>query len=437
MLQLSERDAAESLVAKARERFGHGELPAKIFNHPELHALEMERIFAKAWIFLGHESEIPNPGDFVRRSIAEDEFIVVRDASGIVRVLFNSCRHRGMKVCQAEMGNAAQFRCPYHGWVYRNTGALVGVPHEAEIYGKAELDKASSGLMPAPQSDSFRGWIFATLDRNAPPLLEYLGDMVWYLDYYTNKSPAGVGVIGAPQRWIVRANWKLGSANFISDGYHTSTTHFSVVKVGTIPGPAHFLLDGVQAFAGAGGLGFRRLPPGSGTTRGYPEHIMQRFDERHQQVIANGFFPSHGSIFPNLSFLAAAAIIREGQPPVPYFTLRVWQPIAPDAIEVLSWLLIEKDAPEALKRASYEAYVLSFGSSGILEQDDAENWSSITASARSRSAHDQHLNYRMGTNLLKPMTDWPGPGKAYSLDYTEANERGFYDLWLRHMEQRG
>ena len=81
MLQLSERGAAESLVAKARERFGHGELPAKIFNHPELHALEMERIFAKAWVFLGHESEIPNPGDFVRRSIAEDEFIVVRDAS--------------------------------------------------------------------------------------------------------------------------------------------------------------------------------------------------------------------------------------------------------------------------------------------------------------------------------------------------------------------
>ena len=436
MQQLAPDQSAEFLLANAREKFSDGTLPAKVFNHPGLHALEIERIFNKAWIFLGHETEIPNPGDYVLRNIANDEFIVVRDASGKVRVLLNSCRHRGMKVCNASMGNAAYFTCPYHGWGYKNTGELSAVPHEKEIYGERELDKAASGLLPAPKSDIFRGWIFASLNRDAPSLQDYLGDMLWYLDFYTNKSPAGLTVVGAPQRWLVHANWKLGAANFIGDGYHTSTSHLSAVKVGTIPGPAHFLLDGVQVTAGAGGLGFRKMPPGTGATRGYPDNIMKQFDEKHQEVIKRGYFPSHGGIFPNFSFLAAAAIINAGQPPTPYFTVRVWHPIASDTIEVWSWLLIEKDAPEALKQASYASYVFSFGSSGTLEQDDTENWTSITASARSHSANDQHLNYRMGTNLLQPIADWPGPGKAYPLDYTEANERAFYGTWLRYMEQR-
>jgi len=436
MAAVLEDRTGDRLVAEARKTLREGRMPAKIFNHPGLHELELERIFARAWIFLGHESEIPKPGDYMLRHIADDEFIVVRDAAGAVRVLFNSCRHRGMRICQAEMGNTSHFRCPYHGWVYKNSGELAGVPHESEIYAAAELDKTQFGLLPAPRTDSYRGWIFASLDPQAPELKEYLGDMLWYLEFYTNKSDAGLAVVGAPQRWVVHANWKLGSSNFIGDGYHTSTTHFSAVKVGIIPGPAHFLLDGVQVTAGIGGVGFRRMAPGSGATRGYPEHITKRFDEAHRRVVDQGCFPSHGTIFPNLSFLAAATVTSADQPPVPYFTLRVWQPIAHDAIEVWSWFLIDKDAPEPFKRASYDSYVLSFGSSGMLEQDDTENWTSITRSARGRMAHRQHLSYAMGASSLKPIADWPGPGKAYPLDYTEANERAFYETWLSYMEQR-
>jgi PAH dioxygenase large subunit len=435
MAAVLESRSADRLVAEARSTLRDGRLPAKVFNHPALHQLELERIFGRAWIFLAHETEIPKPGDYVLRHIADDEFIVVRDASNQIRVLFNSCRHRGMRVCQAEIGNALTFRCPYHGWVYKNSGELSGVPHQEQIYGAAELNRAELGLLRAPKSDSHRGWIFASLDDQAPPLKEYLGDMLWYLDFYTNKSEAGLTVVGAPQRWVVNANWKLGASNFIGDGYHTTTTHFSAVKIGIIPGPAHFLLDGVQVTAGVGGVGFRKMAPGSGSTRGYPESILSRFDAAHREVIEQGCFPSHGTIFPNLSFLAAATVTAADKPPVPYFTVRIWQPIAHDAIEVWSWLLIDKEAPEAFKRASYDSYVLSFGSSGLLEQDDTENWTSITRSARGRMAHGQHLSYAMGASSLKPMADWPGPGKAYPLDYTEANERAYYETWLRYMEQ--
>lgn len=436
MAAVLEDRTADRLVVEARKALREGYLPAKIFNHPGLHQLELERVFSRAWIFLAHESEIPKPGDYVLRHIADDEFIVVRDAAGAVRVLFNSCRHRGMRICQAEMGNALTFRCPYHGWVYKNTGELSGVPYQEQVYGAAEVDKANFGLLPAPKSDGYRGWIFASLDAEAPPLATYLGDMLWYLEFYTNKSDAGLCVVGAPQRWVVHANWKLGAGNFIGDGYHTSTTHFSAVKIGIVPGPADFLREGVQVAAGAGGVGFRRMQPGSGPSRGYPDQIVSRWDEPHRKVIDDGCFPSHGTIFPNLSFLAAATIVAGDNRPVPYFTLRVWQPISHDAIEVWSWLLIDKEAPEAFKRASYDAYVLSFGSSGLLEQDDTENWTSITRSARGLMAHRQHLSYTMGASSLPPMTDWPGPGKAYPLDYTEANERAFYETWLHYMESR-
>ncbi|TFY99793.1 aromatic ring-hydroxylating dioxygenase subunit alpha [Ramlibacter rhizophilus] len=434
-MAIMDTNSGEQLVAQAQALLAHGRLPAKVFSDPALHQLEVERIFGRAWIFLAHETEIPAPGDYVMRHIVDDEFIVVRDDEGGVRVLFNSCRHRGMRVAQAGCGHAKTFRCPYHGWVYRNDGRLQGVPYENRIYGPGEIKKEEMGLLAAPRSESWNGMIFASLSSDGPTLTEFLGNMAFYLEFYTRKSEAGLQVVGEPQRWVVRANWKLGASNFIGDGYHTSTTHFSTVKVGVLPGSADFLIDGVQVDADSGGLGFRRMPPGTGSTRGYGPEVMARFEPAHRAILESGCFPSHGTVFPNLSFLAAAAIVDQGGAPVPYFTLRIWQPVAHDTIEIWSWMLIDKSAPEALKRASYTSYVLSFGSSGLLEQDDTENWTSITRSARGRMAGTQELSYVMGSTSLPLMTDWPGPGKAYSMDYTEAAERSFYQLWLRYLQE--
>lgn len=101
-----------------------GMIPAHVYGDPEVFALERDRLFARSWVFLAHESEIPDPGDYVVRRVLADSFIVARDESGVVRVMFNMCLHRGMQVCRAEMGNASHFRCPYHAWTYRNDGRL-------------------------------------------------------------------------------------------------------------------------------------------------------------------------------------------------------------------------------------------------------------------------------------------------------------------------
>ncbi len=433
---------AEATLKAFRSKLKEGFVPSSIFNDPEIFELEKERIFTKSWVFLGHESEIPNPGDYVVRYIVHDSFIVVRDESGSVQVLFNSCSHRGMQICNVEQGNASHFRCPYHGWTYKNTGNLVGVPFGKEIYGKG-LKRDEWGLKKAARFDSYHGMIFACLDPNAVSLEEYLGDFKWYLDIYLKKGENGLEVIGSPQRWVVDADWKLGIDNFIGDGYHTGVSHRSTIEIGVLPGPsADFHKEGVQVYADPGGAGFIHVPPQS--FNGYPPNIVESMKKNltpeHLSVMTGNenyhMFPTHAGIFPNFSMLNAPAIVEEGGFPVPFLTMRTWNPIEAGKIEIWSWFLVEKDAPDWFKEASYRGYVLTFGTSGTLEQDDTENWRSISKVAKGFMARDHFLNYQMGmASGIEPLADWPGPGTAYPKAYLEANSRSFYAKYLDYMER--
>src|SRR2546421_2583462 len=153
-----------------------GLVDRKMFSDQEIYNLEMEKIFARAWVFMAHESQIPNPGDFFQTYIGEDRVIVVRDKAGQPQVLLNTCRHRGNAVCRAEEGHASSFMCTYHGWTYDLQGKLVGVPGFKDYYHE-DLNREEWGLISAAKVDSFKGFIFATLDPEAPSLDEYLGDV--------------------------------------------------------------------------------------------------------------------------------------------------------------------------------------------------------------------------------------------------------------------
>ena len=105
-----------------------GIISREIFVNEEIYRQEQEQVFARAWLFVGHESQIPKPGDFFVSSMGEESVILCRDRAGRIHVFLNSCRHRGMKVCRYDEGNTVEFMCPYHGWSYGTDGALVGVP---------------------------------------------------------------------------------------------------------------------------------------------------------------------------------------------------------------------------------------------------------------------------------------------------------------------
>src|SRR5262249_4712232 len=154
---------------------------------------------------------------------------VARTRDGEIVVMLNVCTHRGMQVCRAEVGNATKFRCPYHGWVFGDDGKFMAAPFEKEMYG-AVLDKAALGLEQARVSTHAR-IISATWDPGAPPLDEFLGDFTWYLDTMFKRSKLGLEVCGAPQRFVVNANWKLASEQFNgADGYHALTLHRSLME---------------------------------------------------------------------------------------------------------------------------------------------------------------------------------------------------------------
>ncbi|MBX6722923.1 MAG: Rieske 2Fe-2S domain-containing protein, partial [Dactylosporangium sp.] len=194
-----------------------GRVPAKIFNDPAVYELEKERLFSRAWCFLAHESEVPHPGDYVLRWIGDNSIIVVRDEHGEIRAHHNRCTHRGNQVCKAEMGNASHFRCSYHGWTFKNTGDLIGVPYYREVY-RESLRKEEWGLKPV-RIDTYAGLIFGTLDPEAEPLDEYLGGFQFYLDFFLKPGPNGTEVYGPPERWVADTDWKICAENFGGDGY--------------------------------------------------------------------------------------------------------------------------------------------------------------------------------------------------------------------------
>ncbi|MDP9888711.1 aromatic ring-hydroxylating dioxygenase subunit alpha [Arthrobacter sp. FW306-05-C] len=429
-----------------------GMIPAHIYNDKEIFDLEKERLFSRSWLFVAHESEVPETGDYVVRRVLEDSFIISRDEMGEIRALFNMCLHRGMQVCRAEMGNASHFRCPYHGWSYRNDGRIVGLPFHQEAFGGEEgFRKKGQTLLPAPSLGIYNGLIFISMDPDAQPLEDFLGDFKFYLDYYTKQSTDGIELRG-PQRWRIKANWKIGAENFAGDMYHTPQTHTSVVEIGLFREPkAEKRKDGTTYWAGNGGGTTYKLPEGSLEDRlryvGYPDDMIERMKEQWSQqqldvIGKDGFMISAASLFPNMSFVHNWPRVEEDSDEVlPFISIRQWQPISENETEVLSWFAVDKNASEEYKALSYKAYLMCFGSGGMFEQDDVENWVSLTNTAAGSMARRLLLNGRMGLlenggNVVEPLTpeQYSGPGST-RVGYSEYNQRELLLRWADHLER--
>ncbi len=426
-----------------------GMVPAHIYNDRELFVRERERLFSRAWMFVGHESEVPRDGDYVVRRVLDDSFIITRDADGQVRALFNMCLHRGMQLCRAEMGNASNFRCPYHGWTYRNDGRLTGLPFHREAYGGDEgLPRGAQSLLPAPNFASYNGLLFISLDPAAEPLEDFLGDFRFYLDFYTKQSAGGLELRG-PQRWRIKANWKIGAENFAGDMYHTPHTHASIVDIGLFREPkAQKRKDGATYWAHRGGGTTYKLPPGDFDERmryvGYPDEMIARIKDawtpEQQRVVGDdGFMISAATCFPNLSFVHNWPKLQGSDAVLPFISIRLWQPISENETEVCSWFAVDSAAPPQYKRDSYQAYLMCFGSTGMFEQDDVENWVSLTTTAGGSMARRLLLNSRMGllcddrpVIAALPAESFHGPGRA-QVGYNEYNQRALLGLWADYL----
>lgn len=439
-------DGIDGFLADMARDLERGFVPLKVFNNRQIYDLELRRVFGRSWVFIGHETELPNPGDFALRNIGEDPFIFVRDSGGVLRVLFNSCRHRGVQICRTNRGSAAQFTCPYHGWTFKNTGELAGVP--ARNQGYRELNFADWGLFSAPHVVNYHGLVFANLDPHAIPFEQHLGKYRWYLDIQLLLTKGGMEVLGPPHRWQVNANWKQGAENFCGDSSHTQMVHRSVLEVGLVkveaagaPGKSHGLhIHDCDGHA----ISTRVLSPGATAFWEYPEEVTRHFHpgplSQEQFDFARRSLVHDGTVFPNFSFLHLGVTDSPDRKPAGFLTIRVWQPKGPDQTEIWSWILVPKESSPAYRERAYRVGMSSFSPSGSFEQDDVAVWPGIARSAGTVFAqmNDIKLNYQMGLGTMgdaAPLADWPGPGVAMPSNAGEGGLRTFHHSWLRHMAE--
>ncbi len=199
-----------------------------LYTDPAIFDAEMSSVFGGTWTYVAHESQIPSNNDFITTRLGLRPIIVLRDRDGVTRALFNRCTHRGATVCRQAQGSARVFQCAYHGWTFFNTGELSGVPWPDGY--ATDLKDEQYNLAQVPRLETYRGFIFATLNAGAVPLTEHLGPMTEIIDQWLDRHPGGRVKLCEANRLKYKGNWKLAYDN-AADGYHVKFSHRSLLEM--------------------------------------------------------------------------------------------------------------------------------------------------------------------------------------------------------------
>ncbi|MFC5994345.1 Rieske 2Fe-2S domain-containing protein [Pseudonocardia hispaniensis] len=377
-----------------------GEIDRSIFSDSEIFEQEITSIFGRGWLFLCHESQIPEAGDFFEAPMGRDNVLVVRQKDGGIKGLLNTCAHRGNAVCRAEEGNVKNFMCTYHGWTYDLAGKLIGVPGLQELYHN-ELDLAANGLREVAQLDIYRGFVFATADPDAPPLADFLGR--------TGRAGlemiAGQGemeVVPGIQKFVIPCNWKFAVDNLF-DWYHPQITHLSALQAGLVPAPTDPRGRQMSATGVAGPDGSELELMGGVANEDDPDQIV--FLDAFGHALAGPTVEAMGDLdgavdhswrdSPRareaLGPMARRAVGHTNifptlwiAPEIRQVSLRV--PRGPELTEIWWFTFVPREAGPQERAMTIQAAIHVFGPAGALEQEDGENWAQGTMQARGQAS---------------------------------------------------
>jgi phenylpropionate dioxygenase-like ring-hydroxylating dioxygenase large terminal subunit len=357
-----------------------------VYTSPEIFQLEMERLWARTWIYVGHASQVPNPGDFITVDIAAQPVIMVRHTDGTVRVLLNRCAHKGTKVVYDFAGNTGKtFRCPYHAWTYRTDGTLLNIPLK-EGYEGTRLPEG--GLHQVRNVESYRGFVFARLAEKGLGFREYFGDSLSSIDNLADRSPEGeLEITGGCLRYLHNCNWKMYVEN-LNDTMHPMIAHAS--SAGTAKKlwegqpadqPKPMAIEQIVPFASDykffDDMGVRVYPHGHGfsgvhfsihssySALGDYEALMKKAygEERAKKILGT---VRHNTVYyPSLTIKGAIQSIR------------VARPLAADKTLIESYTFRLKGAPDILLQRTVAYNRLINSPMSVVGHDDLHCYRSI------------------------------------------------------------
>lgn len=416
MTEMSTRVDYENLIEEDRV---HGSL----YYDPAIFEDELEKIWYRSWVYVGHESEVPEPGDYHLKQIGLQPVIMSRDKEGQVHLLLNRCAHRANQVCHSEKGNSRFFRCPYHGWTFTNDGALTGAPYRSGYGG--ELNKEELGLGRPARVESYRGFVFANMSPDGPGLDEHLGKHGREaIDRLCDLSPEGEVELSAGwlKHWT-RTNWKMVLENEV-DGYHPLFVHKSLFDAVSTTMEEIFSDKGISVVRDLGnghteidmrpeyreyGSKFAWFGVKESSVSDYVQAMEERYgEEKANQMLVDG--PPHVMIFPNL-FLAELNILVI-QPKAVGETIQYQTPV------------LLKDAPDMNKRILRNTEG-AMGPAGGLIADDSEMYERNFRGVQARSP--EWLVLERGEHREKVYED----GTRVSHHTDETPQRA---IWRRYKE---
>ncbi|MDR3402230.1 MAG: SRPBCC family protein [Chthoniobacter sp.] len=406
-----------------------GSVDRRIFWDSAIYERELERIFARSWLFVAHESQVEKPGAFVTTYMGQDNVIVARADDGAINVFLNSCPHRGNRVCFADGGTSRSFVCNYHGWAFGLNGDLKKMP-KMGIYKDTPGFRMEDWGLKRARVASYKGLVFATFDEEAPSLDQWLGDFRWYLDAVLDVEEGGTEFIdGGATRSVLNCNWKFPADNFVGDIYHALWTHLGGAEP-TLARHGGVVVSNERSWqVSVNGHGWETNDSyyGNAATMG-DKDILNYMKSRREAITGRlGKFRADmwgavasATVFPNFSFLPG------------YFTFRTFQPKGPLKTEIHAWTLVPKNMPEDIKDRFRRGSMRTFSPGGILEMDDGENWEHSTAANAGFVTRNQKLCYAMRGPDVKPDPDLPGAVTSGQL--SDANQRAFYRRWTQMMD---
>ncbi len=409
-----------------------------VYTDAEIFDLEMDRIWARSWVYVGHESQVKNPGDFITTTLGREPVILVRDKAGNIHVLYNRCGHKGSKVVGKPCGHASVLRCPYHGWTYQLDGKLQKTPHEIGYENTGfDPEDPQFSLQPVARVDTQRGFVFACLSNEGPDFREFLQDTIATIDNMVDRSPEGeVEVVGNCLPYLHDCNWKMFVEN-LNDAVHPMVAHASVGKatgklMESLPegtpyppeaeiifpfGSAYDLFDSMKVTTMRYGHSYMggeaSIHSGYSDIPGYFEALVAGHGEEKAKAVLSRN-RHNTTVYPSFTIKDAVQVIR------------VVRPIAVDKTLIQSWHFRLKGAPEQLLHRTITYSRLINSPASMVGPDDWDVYSRMQESLHSNSAEWVDMHRYLGQ-------DQESAGEKKAPGTSDLSMRNQYQAWLDYM----